>query len=265
MPSRFERPSAAKSFRVSHGRSLLVVPLLVAGLVLVMSTLAVAGWSDLNADLLAPYGITKDQVAAISQGYADGTWAPAAPMPRRQFTRLAVNQFAVTRSNPAEPTFTDVLPTDSYFADIEGAVAAGLVKGVGGGIFGPDLIVSRQQGVAIIARYLSSQEGVDLVTLYPGTTAADQLAEFNDGTAVSAGLLREVAFAVDRGILRGSSSGALRPGDALARIQGAALLIRAASATTTTSTSLPGSTTTTTGGLPPGSSTPPPRSRSHRV
>ena len=84
---------------------------------------------------LAPYGLTESDLAAISQGYDDGTWRPYNDMPRRQFVKMAVTAFDIPTATPATPTFSDVSPSDEYYPYIEGAVAAGLIEGTGGGMF----------------------------------------------------------------------------------------------------------------------------------
>jgi hypothetical protein len=220
----------------------LVFPVLLAGLLALMATVAVAAtWSDLDSGALQPYGISQEQVAGISQGFPDGSWRPYEPMPRRQFVRLAMRLFELQGVAPSAPTFSDVPPAHDYFRDIEGAVWAGLVQGVGGSRFAPDQIVSREQGVAVVARRLASVLQVDLASAYPPARQAGVLGAFSDESNISAVLRPELAFAVERGVLRGNAQGQLSPRAQLTRIQGAALLIRARPLlpTTTTTTGAP--------------------------
>jgi hypothetical protein len=75
--------------------------------------------------------------------------------------------------NPATPTFVDVPAGSTFYTYVEGAYAAGLVKGVAsasGLAFGPDEEISRQQANSILGRYLSSQEikATGVITGRPG-------------------------------------------------------------------------------------------------
>ena len=183
-------------------------------------------WSDIDADVLAPYQLSEAQLKAVSQGYPDGSWQPYATMTRAQFVKMAVTAFGITPLSPATPTFTDVPTYHPFYSYVEGAVAAGLIKGTGGNAFSPYAPVTREQGAAVIARHKATQEGVDLHSRYTGTSAPAVLAPFADSGAVSPVLLRELAYAVDEGIMTGAG-GLLNPADVLTRIQGAAMIVRA--------------------------------------
>jgi hypothetical protein len=202
---------------------------LLAALALIM-VLAFAGtalaWSDLNAGVWGKYGITEDQIGEISEGYPDGTWRPFQDMPRKQFTKMAVEAYNVPLKNPDTPTFSDVPKSDYYYQYIEGAYAAGLVNGVGGGLFAPNQIITREQAVAIIVRYVAPLNGYDIATYYTDDEVAALLGEFGDADAVGPSLRREMAFAIDFGITVGNAYGNLAPKMNLTRIQGAAMLIR---------------------------------------
>lgn len=182
-------------------------------------------WSDIDDDVLAPYQLTEAQLKMISQGYPDGSWKPYATMTRAQFVKMAVAAFGITLLSPVTPTFADVPTYDPYYSYVEGAVAAGLIKGTGGNTFSPHAPVTREQAAAVIARHKAQQEGVDLAGRDSEAGAAALLAPFTDAAEVSAALRSEIAYAVESGILRGNA-GLLAPQSTLIRIQGAALLAR---------------------------------------
>ena len=190
-------------------------------------SLSAQTWSDLPEAVTAGYGITADQVAAISDGYPGDLWKPYQPVTRAQFTKMAAVAFGIVLVNPGTPSFTDVPPDDIYYPYIEGAKAAGVVNGVAPGLFGPDDPVSRQQAMAITARYIAAATGQDLATMYTPAEIDYLLAPFSDAGSISDELLGEVASAVDLGIAMGDASGNLLPQATLARIESAALLIRA--------------------------------------
>ena len=67
---------------------------------------------------------------------------------------------------------------------------------------------------------------VDLESRYTDAEAAAILAPFSDASHVSPELTKEMAFAVEQGIVKGSA-GKLNPTQPLTRIQGAAVIVRA--------------------------------------
>ena len=201
--------------------AVLVVPLLLAASAILVS----ARWIDLPGGDLQSYGISESEVARISQGFGL-RWEPYRQMSRAQFAKMLRQAGEVAPAAPGSPSYSDVAPGSRYYGDIEGVTAAGLLHGVGGGAFGPDLTLTREQGVAAIARYLAAKTGVDLAARYPGDAALERLSGFVDTFEVSPSLLRELAYARELDILRGSDDGGMHPRAALLRVQSAALLIR---------------------------------------
>ncbi len=121
-------------------RTLKVALLAVVALVLVLGfsgTALAATWSDLPATVTAKYGITNDQVAAISDGYPDGTWRPFVSVSREQYAKMAVLAFDIPLMNPATPSFSDVPKTNIFYQYIEGAKAAGIINGSTGALSCP--------------------------------------------------------------------------------------------------------------------------------
>ena len=212
-------------------RTLKVALLAVISVILVlgMSSVALADqtWSDLPDTVTAKYGVTDNQVAAISVGYANGLWKPYQSITRVQFTKLAVAAFDIPLAEPATATFTDVPKGSYYFPYVEGAKAAGIINGTTATTFSPNTNITRQQALAIIARYVADAAGYDLVSMYTSEEISGILAHFGDSASISAELREEIAFAFDFGITVGDDYGNLNPLANLTRIQGAVMLIRA--------------------------------------
>ena len=212
-------------------RTLKVALLAVISVILVlgMSSVALADqtWSDLPDTVTAKYGVTDNQVAAISDGYANGLWKPYQSITRVQFTKLAVAAFDIPLAEPATATFTDVPKGSYYFPYVEGAKAAGIINGTTATTFSPNTNITRQQALAIIARYVADAAGYDLVSMYTSEEISGILAHFGDSASISAELREEIAFAFDFGITVGDDYGNLNPLANLTRIQGAVMLIRA--------------------------------------
>ena len=204
----------------------LVVTLAVTLAAGFVSTALAASWSDLPDTLLAPYGITNDQVAQISVGFDNGLWRPWQKITRAQFIKMADAALGISPAHPGVPTFSDVQPTNLFYPYVEGAAAAGIVNGVSAGHFGPDAYITREQGIAIIARAVALATGQDLANTYTPSQITSWLATFGDGSSVSTTLRSAVAFAINLGIVSGDSGSTLAPRSWLTRVQAATLLIR---------------------------------------
>lgn len=211
--------------------SRLGVPVLLS-LVMLLGLLAGPGqaqkWPDLTQGILDDYDITEAQVEAISQGFEDGSWRPYQGITRAQFVKMAVDRFGLQLLNPASPSFQDIPRGHQYYRYIETAYTAGMITGVGDGYFAPGRIITRAQGAAIIVRYLAALRGTTTEALY-GPADIERILEPFAETPVEIGaaLADEMAAAVDWGVLRGTGDSRLEPRRSLARVQGAALLVRA--------------------------------------
>ena len=212
-------------------RTLKVALLAVLATVLVfgMSSVALADqtWKDLPDTVTAKYGITDNQVAGISEGFAGGLWKPYKNVTRAQFTKMAVAAFNIPLANSAIASYTDVPKSNYYYPYVEGAKAAGVVTGTTATTFSPNVNITRQQAIAIVARYIAKAQGYDLATMYTADEIAALLSHFGDAASISADLKDEVAFAFDMGLTKGDDYGNIKPLANLTRIQGAAFLIRA--------------------------------------
>jgi len=214
-------------------RTLKVALLAVLAIVLVLgistAALAAASWSDLPDTVTAKYGVTDNQIAAISEGFDGGLWKPYQPVTRAQFTKMAVAAFNIPLATPATASFADVPVGSYYFPYVEGAKAAGIINGTTTTTFSLNANITRQQALAIVARYVAKGAGYDLAKLYTADQLDVLLKHFGDAAKISADLKAEMAFAFDMGLTQGNDFGNLDPLANLTRIQGAALLIRAQS------------------------------------
>ncbi|MCE5253791.1 MAG: S-layer homology domain-containing protein [Actinomycetia bacterium] len=217
--------------------------LLVLGVVIgVMAAPAVAladTWTDIaDAAWVTQYGVTAQQVDAVDDGYLDGSFKPASPVTRGQFTKMAVNGFDVPTLSPTVPTFSDVPRTHIFYIYVEGAYAAGLVNGLSADSFGPQLPISRQQVASILARWLSAVEldalgyisgagGAQYASLNAWYTAegAAALASFRDAAAIADVHKPGVAYLAAHGIAKGTN-GYFAPTTNITRAQAAVLIIR---------------------------------------
>lgn len=88
-------------------------------------------WSDLPDDLLASYGLTQDDIGAMSNGYPDHTWRPGKYVTRGQFVRFALSSFWIFPGYPGNvyQHFTDVPRDSPYYGWVETAFEVGLIQG----------------------------------------------------------------------------------------------------------------------------------------
>jgi hypothetical protein len=219
---------------------LLLLALGVAvGLLMAPSVALADTWTDISdAQWLSTYGVTAAEVDAVADGYPDDTFRPTNQVTRAQFAKMAVNGLGVAQKTPALPTFSDVPKSNIFYSYIEGAAAAGLVNGTGGGKFSPGSAITRQNVAAILGRWLSETE-LDALGYIKGTTgthyagieawyAAEgtaQLAIFTDKASIGSNMRPWVAYLAARGISKGSN-GYFNPVSNITRAQAAVLILR---------------------------------------
>lgn len=213
-------------------RTLQVAILAALTLVLVFSMSAVAfaspSWTDLNKSIVGDYGITLEEVGAISD-VPSGLFRPYADITRAEFAVMAVKAFGIPLVNPASPTFPDVPTTHPHYKFIEAAAGAGIILGYTDGKFGPNDTATRQQMLSIIARYVGGKAGYYANGVWNWRTAAEidaLVKHFGDYAAIDPAHKTAMAFAYAMGITKGDAYGNLAPLKKTMRIQAAAMLIR---------------------------------------
>jgi inhibitor of cysteine peptidase len=190
------------------------------------SMASAVSWGDLDDATVESYGISLAQISRVSGGFPDGTWQPWRGITRAQFAKMACAAFAIDPVHPLVPSFSDLSPADYFYEYVEGVHLAGLMQGVGEGLFAPSSSITREQAAAVVARKVAADQNHDLGRMTEGEIAA-ALQGFPDAAFLSAGLRAEMAFAVTERLIKGGTSGKLNPHGSMSRIAAAALLIRA--------------------------------------
>ena len=109
---------------------------------------------------------------------------------------------------------------DSYYAEaVRWATSEGIVGGYGGGLFGPDDAITREQLAAILYRY-AQYEGYDT------TQGGMAIREYADYEQISDFALEALDWAVSAGIISGTSATTLSPSGSATRAQVAVILMR---------------------------------------
>ena len=184
---------------------------------------------DVDEALCAQYGLSLDRLMSVSEGFPNGYWKPYEAVTRAQFAKFAVLAFGVTPIYPAAPAFPDVTQGHALYPYVEAAAAAGMIKGKGDGYFHPDAPITREEGAAVVMRYLVTLHGKAMDRVIDEAAIAYHLDLYADGGDVSDALRPEVALASARAALGGSKAGEewyLNPQAPITRIQAAALALR---------------------------------------
>lgn len=114
--------------------------------------------------------------------------------------------------------FTDVDPAAYYGEAIRWATSMGVVAGYGNGTFGPNDPITREQMAVMLFRYAQ-------VMGYDNSARAD-LSGYTDAGTVSGYAVDAMAWAVEQGIISGTSTTTLTPKGQATRAQAAAMLMR---------------------------------------
>ncbi|MBR6259450.1 MAG: S-layer homology domain-containing protein, partial [Oscillospiraceae bacterium] len=146
------------------------------------------------------------------KGVSDDTFAPGGTMTRAMFATVLyrmAGEPAVKGENP----FKDVEVGQWYSDAVVWAAGEKIIEGYGGGVFGTNDPVTREQMVTIFWRYNGRPAG------------SAELSAFTDASSVSAWAETAVKWAVSSGVITGRSDGTLDPGGKAARAEVAQIVL----------------------------------------
>jgi hypothetical protein len=95
----------------------------------------------------------------LARGYADGSFRPAASLPRAEAAALLYRLAGEPPVAAGTPSFVDVGVGHVFFTEIEWAASEGLVRGFSNGSFGPTEPVTRGAVAALIHRFTTRISG----------------------------------------------------------------------------------------------------------
>lgn len=157
----------------------------------------------------------------VEQGLFDGTtsktFSPNASMTRGMFVSVLGR---MSKVNPtADSNFTDV-PKDMYYAPyIAWAAEKELVNGIDETHFAPNVNITREQMVTLLARYLETQTDIQL-------TDKATAVNFSDRAQISAYAMESIAKMQTAGLITGRENNQFVPKGNATRAEVAALLTR---------------------------------------
>lgn len=172
-----------------------------------------SGYTDLDMGAWYHDGIHYCLDEGLMDGVGMGLFAPNATTSRAMIVTILWRLQGSPEVQAAE-AFDDVAPDAWYARAIAWAVAEGVADGYGGGLFGPNDAITREQLAAMLWRYAGKPE------------AEDALSVFTDGADTSGWAQQAMSWAVARGLITGVDSDSLSPKGQATRAQTATILMR---------------------------------------
>lgn len=144
-------------------------------------------------------------------GYGNGLFGPDNRLSRAQFAQILYNKEGRPAGAGSAP-FTDVAPGAWCAPAVAWAAERGIAGGYGGGLFGPDDPITREQLAVMLWRYAGSPAA-------PGGELS-----FMDAERIGAHAREAICWAVETGVMNGKAGGVLDPKGLATRAQTAQIL-----------------------------------------
>ena len=155
----------------------------------------------------------------LMSGFSEDTFGPNAALSRAQLCQILYNMEgrpAVTGSG----SFSDLADGEWYTDAVTWAASKGIVDGYGGGLFGPDDNITREQLASIL--YRCAQARGDDVSVGEDTN----ILSYSDAADVAEYAISAMQWACGAGVITGISESALAPRGEATRALTAAMLMR---------------------------------------
>lgn len=149
-------------------------------------------------------------------GYENGYFGPADALQRQDFVVILARAAGADLSAYTSCTLPDVDMNSYYGKSVAWAVDRGIIKGYENGKFGVGDMITREQVVTILYRYLGS----------PATGDESVLDSFTDADTTSYFAKEAMIWAVNNGIITGKDAETLAPTDTQSRAEIATVVMR---------------------------------------
>jgi hypothetical protein len=170
-----------------------------------------------SASHWAADNITFVSARGLFGGIGNNLFSPNTTMTRAMFAQVLANIESVDLSIYKTSRFTDVAVGAWYAAAVEWAASVGMVSGYGGGLFGPEDEITREQMAQMLINYVKYKG----YTLPTGTTA-----NFNDESSIASWAYEAVKRVQAAGIVTGKSGNIYDPQGKASRAEVAAIFAR---------------------------------------
>ena len=176
-------------------------------------------FTDVNPSAWYHEAVDYVLVNGLMSGYGNGLFGPDDILSRAQLCQILYNKEgrpAVTGSS----AFADIADGAWYADAVTWAAENGIVGGYGGGLFGPEDNITREQLAAILYRYAQTK-GYD-VSVGEDTN----ILGYTDALKISEYAIPAMKWACGAGVIMGVTESALLPQDSATRAQVATMLMR---------------------------------------
>ncbi|GMX60368.1 hypothetical protein Elgi_05530 [Paenibacillus elgii] len=170
-------------------------------------------WSKADVEMLAN--------KLVVEGAADKQFQPDRNITRAEFAALVVRSLGLN-SVTANTYFTDINSSAWYAGVVASASKAGIINGYEDNTFRPDAQITREELAAMIIRSLSYAGVASEVS---ESNQAQQLAKFKDSSKI-VWAKKEIAAAVNAGIINGLTDDTIGSAEKATRSQAATMLKR---------------------------------------
>ena len=196
--------------------ALLVITAFVCGLLSLTACTSAkaqdtASFADVAADAWYAGAVAYVQEQGLMNGNTATEFAPEESLTRAMLATV-VYRLAGEPPVNGSPEFTDVPAGQWYSNAIIWATQQGVVNGYGGGLFGPEDPITREQLAVMLWRYAGSP------------AAPDGELAFTDAEQVGAYAREALGWAVQTGVMNGKGGGVLDPKGLATRAQAASML-----------------------------------------
>lgn len=168
-------------------------------------------FTDVKENHWAQNSIQSLAAHEVVNGYGK-TFDPSKDITRAEFIKIVVEALQLENKNGAVP-FTDVSSNKWYYNYIETAYQNGIVNGTGQNRFLPESKISREEMFSILVRSLYGDE------LTASSEIDNMKTDFVDANEVSKWAEKEMAVAVEKGLVKGNKQQQLSPISASTRAE----------------------------------------------
>lgn len=151
----------------------------------------------------------------LMSGTSSNTFSPDANMSRAMMVTVLYSLAGKPTTGTSEP-FMDVSSSDWYYSPVVWAYKNGIVAGTSANTFSPDSNITREQMVAIFAKY-AAYKGLK-------TPASANLNGYSDRYSISSYAVDAFKWSVSAGIISGTSATTLGPQGTATRAQCAVIM-----------------------------------------
>ena len=155
----------------------------------------------------------------LMSGYSEDLFGPNNDLSRAQLCQIIYNMEG-RPTVAGGSSFSDVADGAWYTDAVTWAASQGIVDGYGGGLFGPDDNITREQLASILYRYAQAK-GYD-VSIGEDTN----ILSYSDASDVAEYAISAMQWACGSGVITGISESALAPRGEATRAQAAMMLMR---------------------------------------